>query len=466
MVRFTTLEIILKLLMPHQAEPVAPEREPATLQKELNRIRPAIPTERRDCLQYIRLDSSHYRGALDICRALSVEYEGYKRSYVGIHGLPCQERLARAFDDPNPSPQVLSDAQAAQAQRQIQWAMETLEFNLSQAWLNEDTFRYYRDYLMEEQWHMHCHRRGLSTDNQVARESTVDIITAYSYPIQRSQLMGRKPAKRPGQADFKKALIKRYNCTRNAGSETWCPVTQAWIPLGANKKTQCTAAHIVPYSFGDRNFARVFGSKGGLMHVSNGIMLHKDVEQAFDNNKLVIVPTVENSEVWGPLTKFKSFVLDEQLMNGGTYGDNNQYQWSNVHDRILVFRNDFTPHKRCLYFHILLTIMRKCIHQPAHWAFNLEALMQNHFLITESESETGPVIRDEAIGYSLIMKITSVIGNPDLVEKIKHVIPIEDVEGDPKDEAETAGAFLGFVKSHDHERSDPDPESAEETNDT
>lgn len=219
---------------------------------------------------------------------------------------------------------------------------------------------------------------------------------------------------RAGQGLFAKNLQKAYNCTRYLGAymEIWCPVTKDWIPKG-----EPVAAHIVPFSLGDDLAEDLFGNGTKLMDLRNGLYLHKDVEHAFDNAQMVILP-IHNQNPLLIDRLFQVRVLDESLLTQ-TYGNGN-YKWSDVHRQNLDFRDTHQrPARRYLYFHMLFAMIRLSIQQQRlSWARSLPELTSFPVWIT----------KEEYLQKGILLNIVSVIGNADMENRIVEYIPSESPE--------------------------------------
>ena len=160
------------------------------------------------------------------------------------------------------------------------------------------------------------------------------------------------------QQDFRDNLIRVYQPEgerylakpKKLQPKLWCPVTEQW-----HDKHGVRAAHIVPHSIGEIDIAYLFGQPADKGHSlmwgqANGIMLHNDVEEAFDAGQLVIVPD-EGSDDNG----FKTILLSEELKKNDDQDSGINRPWSGLHGKPLVFKTDQRPGKRFLYAHTLLT---------------------------------------------------------------------------------------------------------------
>ncbi|KAH0556019.1 hypothetical protein GP486_006041 [Trichoglossum hirsutum] len=116
------------------------------------------------------------------------------------------------------------------------------------------------------------------------------------------------------------------------------------------------AAHIVPVQLGVELADYIFGKGTGarLFSVDNCLMLHEDIERAFDKGILVFVP-VNPAE--RPIRRWKTVLLNEASRNQvvffkafKTLGD--------VDGMELKFRSEHRPAARFLYYHFVVSLLR------------------------------------------------------------------------------------------------------------
>ena len=213
---------------------------------------------------------------------------------------------------------------------------------------------------------------------------------------------------------FRQELDVYYGSNSYSGMDTWCPV------MGESfQRKEITAAHIVPYSFGEENAERVFTndrdfafSPGNiLMSKYNGLFLYKPIEQALDEGRLVIVPCS-----YGTKKSFKCYILDENLRTH-SFGDQGRYLWKDFHQKKLQFQNDARPKRRFLYFRLLLTVLQHCYlrqDRPPNWAFYITDLITGDKWATEGEW----------LEKSAMKPIIALIGNLEIRNQLEKAIPI------------------------------------------
>ncbi|KAH0441646.1 hypothetical protein CcaCcLH18_01906 [Colletotrichum camelliae] len=154
---------------------------------------------------------------------------------------------------------------------------------------------------------------------------------------------------------FDTSLYEAYGAEVPAHKEQWCILT--W------RHTQHTvAAHIVNHNVGEVCATAFFGeSTGGhLDHPRNGLPMHQDLEQCWDQGYFVIVPATDSEVRSEEGEEYQVVVLDSQaeksfqdLRIGGP--DTN----AKLDGRRLKFNNGFRPSKRYLYFKYVTTILRR-----------------------------------------------------------------------------------------------------------
>lgn len=108
-------------------------------------------------------------------------------------------------------------------------------------------------------------------------------------------------------------MIKAYNSESEDGEELWCPVLREYN-FAAHRK----AAHIFPKALGQDNMTIISGPEADndLYSQRNGLILYGVLEEAFDQQKVVIVPSdAESSE--RPIQDWIVRVIDQDLLKKG-----------------------------------------------------------------------------------------------------------------------------------------------------
>ena len=90
--------------------------------------------------------------------------------------------------------------------------------------------------------------------------------------------------------------------------EYYCNVLASWVSAGDMK-----CAHIVPFSFDMKELSYMFGAEeAALQSPRNGLMLHKTIEEAFDNGYVAIVP---HGSLQATPTEWKLVILKHDMPN-------------------------------------------------------------------------------------------------------------------------------------------------------
>lgn len=251
----------------------------------------------------------------------------------------------------------------------------------------------------------------LNHGNRVVKPKSTATDTSFGAKTGAGTGTVKKPRKtREGQSAFSQQLRKLYKCERYDGSERWCPVTQEWISA-----KQTIAAHIVPFGLGQDLAEQLFGKGISLMDSRNGIYLHEAVEDAFDNAQLAILPR-QRDDGYIIEGSFEAVILDTKLLDQ-TYGDQDQYSWSDIHRRELDFRRGVyhRPARRFLYFHLLFAAVRLSLNPRPGWAENFA-----HLLYQPAFPTNGDYLQK-----GILKNIAKVIGNSDVEQRVVDFIPAE-----------------------------------------
>ena len=152
------------------------------------------------------------------------------------------------------------------------------------------------------------------------------------------------------QSNMKESAIKVYDAEQGAPEkgDLWCCVSQKYYNRG-----NVHAAHIAPHALGPELVDYIFGSGSGsrLDSSDNCLLLHRDVEAAFDNGNFVLLP-VDAGEV--PILRWKI-----QMTNTAAVGsDMGNTKLKAIDGKELSFKNDHRPASRFLYYHFIVTLLR------------------------------------------------------------------------------------------------------------
>lgn len=110
-------------------------------------------------------------------------------------------------------------------------------------------------------------------------------------------------------------------------------------------------------------------------------------------------------------------IFDRELRKKA-YG-NGKYLWKDIHNAELQFLNgvDARPGRRYLYFHMLLTVIRKSIYKPPNWALDLENLFSGEIWATGGQY----------LEKGVISNIVRVVVNEQVENQIVKVVPMASV---------------------------------------
>ncbi|KAJ9501797.1 hypothetical protein H2202_002759 [Exophiala xenobiotica] len=177
------------------------------------------------------------------------------------------------------------------------------------------------------------------------------------------------------QETFRQNLHENYNPGCGEKDLWWCPIsspfTKGW------RKNYMKAAHLIPYSLGEVNCAYLYGVPvyegfEVLWNPGNGLLLHKELEEAFDLAVFQIVPTVgENDDV-----VFKVVVLDS------TYPDyclESEHGIQVIEGRELKFRDGVTarPRLESLFVSAVLAALRRRRYACHGWQDDYKRLFKD-----------------------------------------------------------------------------------------
>lgn len=171
---------------------------------------------------------------------------------------------------------------------------------------------------------------------------------AYTMIVKKAVFDGFRPGRRDKrvQDTFRKMLIQEHNSINpDDNKQFWCPVMREFFgPLFVK------ASHIFPYRMGEDVMKQVFGndSANEMFSARNGLLLYLEIENAFDNYQIVIVPKglLEDQ-------KWKVRIVDKCLLTQKmTHGC-----WRDLDNAELIFRGNCRPAARYLYWHYCLAVI-------------------------------------------------------------------------------------------------------------
>ena len=133
-----------------------------------------------------------------------------------------------------------------------------------------------------------------------------------------------------------------------------------WLPEPTKSPTG-KVAHILPHKI--RSAANMLlGSSSPsddvVWDTRNGMFMQANVEKAFDNRQIVIVPADNSS------TDLKLIVVDPKLLHQSRKNFGSNYDWTKLDGTKLEFHNSNRPGLRYLYFHYVVVLLSTLDQQP------------------------------------------------------------------------------------------------------
>jgi hypothetical protein len=198
----------------------------------------------------------------------------------------------------------------------------------------------------------------------------------------------------PEQKMFKQDLIGHYECQPGGWkTDMWCPIYRDWHPF---KKVK--AAHLVPFNLGYQTMGDLFGEEDRghelVWSMGNGMMMHRDFEEAYDEHKFCLLPIEKPGQPDG----WKLVLIDEEMR----FKKVNAVQiWDYYDGRELEFLNDQRPSRRFLYFHYFFCIYRAMQERTKGWQKARDRSRTRKLWATP-----GPYLR-----MSMLKKLAEVIGD-------------------------------------------------------
>lgn len=173
------------------------------------------------------------------------------------------------------------------------------------------------------------------------------------------------------QSNFRSAMIQAYE-SWYTGPEPflWCPILGDWM-----RSSQMVAAHLFGYMHGQQTMDAIFGKTKTpeLFSPRNGLMISDVIEEVFDSGFLVIVPQLPDKPTKGQLAgwlvksprEYKVRIIDSSSREiDHRIRPSCDMRWRDLDNKPLIFRGNFRPAARYLYFHYCLQILRRAWKQP------------------------------------------------------------------------------------------------------
>lgn len=157
------------------------------------------------------------------------------------------------------------------------------------------------------------------------------------------------------QSTLRTDTIEAYGATPSRDDPKYKGFLRCALTGEISKAIRIKAAHIVPYSLGEELACYIFGSGQGLRlnRPENCLMMHTDVEQAFDNGNITLFPMDASTR---PVLRWKILLVNQDARNQlldmktvETVGD--------LDGKEVVFLTDQRPASRFLYFHFVMSLL-------------------------------------------------------------------------------------------------------------
>lgn len=196
------------------------------------------------------------------------------------------------------------------------------------------------------------------------------------------------------QDPFRKDCIEAYNSRHPEKDLLWCPVLQHYFD-----SRDVIAAHIIPAAVDLNVINDVCGTGTGIVAYTmskwNGIMLHRDIEKAFDKGHLLIVLKEDSNE--DPF-EFEIIAVDKSApIAFDAVRGKHMCNLKALHRRKLDFRSDFRPSKRFLYFkYIVMRIKAINSGNPEELNEILPLCRRKPWPTLKSYLKKSPALRDIA----------------------------------------------------------------------
>lgn len=217
-------------------------------------------------------------------------------------------------------------------------------------------------------------RQRRHTEEDILDQGKENVETAYGIAIRNwfqipSQLSNsERNRKNHAQQDFRKGVEDYYHVAKEIQEQTkvvrevYCCVSKGWYEPSSMK-----AAHIVPKILQSDELSYLFGV--GEMNLSdprNGLMMHRNLEEALDRAEIVIVPIPSSPT---QPTEWKLLLTREIMRHDTALGaGSSRMSWDELDGTVLKFLNENRPARRYLYFKHLTTYMTTKQREGASWA--------------------------------------------------------------------------------------------------
>lgn len=168
------------------------------------------------------------------------------------------------------------------------------------------------------------------------------------------------------QSNFRAALLEKSNQRLRPGSESiWCPISGSYFHISS-----INAAHLFAWTHGHEAMTAIFGEDPPeLFSPYNGLLISVPAEKKLEKGHIVIVPrlsdepTEEEIQEWqkSDVKEYQIRVLEPNAegMRSDITGRADECTWADLDRKPVVFRSNFRPRARYLYFLYCVTVLRR-----------------------------------------------------------------------------------------------------------
>lgn len=177
--------------------------------------------------------------------------------------------------------------------------------------------------------------------------------------------VGDRPSE--DQSNFRAGLLEVTKQHFEQDSEAcWCPIAGSNYPLAF-----ITAAHLFAWTHGQETMTAIFGeeSSSELFSPLNGLLISSTAEKFLEKGYIVIVPRLsaqppdDEVQAWqrSEPKEYQIRVLEVggDGMRKKIFGREDGCTWAELDGQPLLFKSDFRPRARYLYFIYCTTILRR-----------------------------------------------------------------------------------------------------------
>ena len=259
--------------------------------------------------------------------------------------------------------------------------------------------------------------------------------------------LGQGDRSSQAQSNFKSDLIESYNA-RDPRPNTrflWCPILRRFQMPGT-----ITAGHLFPWRHGPDMMMSIFGTDANdeLFSAQNGLLITNDIESKLDIGFIAIVPDLDDAATQSDITSwsenepknYKLRVLDRssKFMNEIVEPENTR-TWADMDNQKLMFKSDFRPKARYVYFHYCCQVLRLAWKHQQHSRDDAKKIISRE-VGKPVWATPGPYIRKR-----MLQAFVEELGHEDYKDLL--IGGFEDKSGDTADDDSMLAVITSQVKS-------------------